>query len=552
MKRYISERTKSSSSTIHYNNNNKDEEEFYKIKIPTPITHWRTQAKLAIGSPSTSSKSRLLQSGISLGLYRRNSHNILSIPQCQVHHPSINIASSLLAQAAQTVRITPYNEFDGRGLLRYAQFRVETTTGKVSLTLVMNVEKLKECQPQLSRLVKELQRLDGAQAAAAGGDDDVDVVVGDGSVPHTNVDILDSNNNSDSNSHQGKGRIFHSIWVHCNDSEGNAIFARDISKWHPIFGPRYVREPIPGSLPPSSSSSASGTSAGDGSSGDGYLYFAPYVFRQGNMDGFIDIAKEVSEAIPPGSKVCELYAGVGMLGLSALLHHGRREKGGGGGRGLGWLRCSDENPENARCFELAVESMSRQITGRVPRSKFPKDGGRGKRGGGKNTKMQYRGSGSGGGSDLSIKDLMDSVVFESGDSSSLLPFEADPSDKVTYMQANAVSALYRGQALGADVIVVDPPRKGLDEVVLQVLSTKVNPNQLYTESPAMLSHLPRHVVNWTNDARTLIYVSCGFDALARDLDKLLSSNAGWNLVSASGYVLFPGSNHVESVVVLQR
>jgi len=50
----------------------------------------------------------------------------------------------------------------------------------------------------------------------------------------------------------------------------------------------------------------------------------------------------------------------------------------------------------------------------------------------------------------------------------------------------------------------------------------------------------------------LIYVSCGFDALARDSDGLLTSNAGWKLESATGYVLFPGSNHVETVVVLRR
>ena len=314
VKRYINAPTKS--NILHHTNNEGTEDEFYKIRIPTPITHWRTQAKLAIGPPTSSSKSRILQSGISVGLYRRNSHNILSIPQCQVHHPNINVASSLLSQAAQNVRITPYNEFDGRGLLRYAQFRVETTTGKVSLTLVMNVEKLKECQPQLSRLVKELQRLDAglggddgqgserSRSVSSEGDDEVDYDDG--------VGIISNNNSNDNKPHQG--RIFHSIWVHCNDSEGNAIFARDISKWHPIFGPRYVREPIPGSS--SSGGSVGVDDDGDEGGGDGYLYFAPYVFRQGNIDGFTDIAKEVSMAIPSGSKVCELYAGVGLLGLS--------------------------------------------------------------------------------------------------------------------------------------------------------------------------------------------------------------------------------------------
>ena len=120
------------------------------------------------------------------------------------------------------------------------------------------------------------------------------------------------------------------------------------------------------------------------------------------------------------------------------------------------------------------------------------------------------------------------------------------------MQANAASALYRGQALDADVLIVDPSRKGLGEIVLQQLSQKINTKQMYAEKPTLISHLPKHTINWTNDVRTVVYVSCGFDALARDLDVLLSSNGGWKLESATGYVLFPGSNHVETVVVLRR
>ena len=150
----------------------------------------------------------------------------------------------------------------------------------------------------------------------------------------------------------------------------------------------------------------------------------------------------------------------------------------------------------------------------------------------------------------SIKDLMDSML-SSENGSDIMP-ETNPTERVTYLQANAALALYRGQALGADVLIVDPPRKGLDEVVLQQLCQKINGKQLYAEKPTLIAHLPRHTINWTNDVRTLIYVSCGFDALARDLDGLLTSNAGWKLDSATGYVLFPGSNHVETVVVLRR
>lgn len=123
--------------------------------------------------------------------------------------------------------------------------------------------------------------------------------------------------------------------------------------------------------------------------------------------------------------------------------------------------------------------------------------------------------------------------------------------KASYMVASAGEALKSGQALGADVLVVDPPRKGLEEEVLKELCRPVNPNQPQVESPKVLT-MPDEMVNWTNDVRTLIYVSCGFDALVSDCDQLLSSQGGWRLERATGYVLFPGSNHVETVCVFHR
>jgi len=511
----------------NYYDDDEDDDSFYQIKIPSPITQWRTQAKLAVAPASSWSRA----AGCKIGLYQRYSHDVLSIPDCKVHHPSINRAIDVITRATQTVRTPAYVEDTGEGLLRYVQCQVELSTGKVCLSLVMNAEKFKECQPHLSYLVKELKRND---------------------------------KNHD---------LWHSIWVHCNDSRGNAIFARDAGRWHPVDGPPYLREGIPGSDPERR---------------EGLLYFSPHVFRQGNLEGFGEIAREVREAIPSGSRVCELYAGVGLLGLSALLHHGKQadaaaENGDGSSDstirgGLQWLRCSDENPENARCFDRAVNSMPKHITGRTPR-KFQKNNKK-RKGKGRNNKSKRGQNQQQSSSDelLSIKDLMDSVMAEDGGRAP--PPENDPSERVTYLQANAASALYRGQALGADVLVVDPPRKGLDEAVLAQLCLPRSSKQPYAEKSNMLSHLPRHTINWVNDARTLIYVSCGFDALARDLDQLLGTGrrsgggsskrdrggggggdsngsgsgggGGWKLESATGYVLFPGSNHVETVVVLRR
>jgi len=92
---------------------------------------------------------------------------------------------------------------------------------------------------------------------------------------------------------------------------------------------------------------------------------------------------------------------------------------------------------------------------------------------------------------------------------------------------------------------------GLEEEVLVQLCKPHNPKQTYAEDPMFLDG-PRYATNWANDVHTLIYVSCGFDALASDCDRLLKGNAGWKLESATGYVLFPGTNHVETVAVFKR
>jgi SAM-dependent methyltransferases related to tRNA (uracil-5-)-methyltransferase len=148
--------------------------------------------------------------------------------------------------------------------------------------------------------------------------------------------------------------------------------------------------------------------------------------------------------------------------------------------------------------------------------------------------------------DVELSQIMNDILQENNN---------DPASsrkgKVTYMVASAASALHQGQALGAGVLIVDPPRKGLEEEVLVQLCKPHNPKQLYTEDPLFLQG-PRYSINWVNDVHTLIYVSCGFDALASDCDRLLKGNAGWKLESATGYILFPGSNHVETVAIFKR
>ena len=83
---------------------------------------------------------------------------------------------------------------------------------------------------------------------------------------------------------------------------------------------------------------------------------------------------------------------------------------------------------------------------------------------------------------------------------------------------------HNGETARADVIVVDPPRKGCDETLLETI-VKMQPEKV-------------------------VYVSCDSATLARDL-KYLCAN-GYELTVCRGVDQFPQSVHVETVVLLSR
>lgn len=106
-------------------------------------------------------------------------------------------------------------------------------------------------------------------------------------------------------------------------------------------------------------------------------------------------------------------------------------------------------------------------------------------------------------------------------------------ERLFYDNLNAEEAIEAGQCEEADVIIVDPPRKGLDKAVMDLL-LGIHPTQQHSSS-----------------LHTLIYVSCGYEALERECRELLASGR-WKVKEAQGFVLFPGSDHVETVVVFER
>ncbi|MBA3721477.1 MAG: hypothetical protein H0W88_03655 [Parachlamydiaceae bacterium] len=99
----------------------------------------------------------------------------------------------------------------------------------------------------------------------------------------------------------------------------------------------------------------------------------------------------------------------------------------------------------------------------------------------------------------------------------------DVASKVSFhtgVAANMLSILD-----GADVAIVDPPRKGLDGAVLAALQT-------------------------APDLKQIVYISCGWDGFKKDCDILLES--GWRLSHGEGYWFFPGSNQVEILAIFKK
>ncbi len=331
--------------------------------------------------------------GIKMGLYSLGSHEVIPIPKCRVHHPRINEAVYVIGYSAKMLKLDGYSESKMRGHLRYVQLSVERKSGKVQATLVWNAASFREARPHLQLLVKKMNQ----------------------TAPH----------------------LFHSVWANFRTGPGNKIFSFTPKSWHRCYGPEFIVEKlnaVPGNVP--------------------RLYFSPPVFHQANLDAFEGVAASVQRMVPEGSDVCELYAGMGLLGATVVRKSSR-------------VRCSDLNPFGARAFSRWRAELSASLQ-----------------------------------------------------------------ERVSFENQSAEKALESGQAEGSTCLIVDPPRRGLDTLVLKCLTSD------------------KRFDPCTATVTTLVYVSCGLEAFKKDATALI--RGGWRVKEVEGHVLFPGSDHVEIVALFQR
>jgi tRNA/tmRNA/rRNA uracil-C5-methylase (TrmA/RlmC/RlmD family) len=321
------------------------------------------------GFESTRLKAKLaVRKSAKIGLFKKGTHEVIDIPNCLVHHPSINQAVLFLRQKILEENIPLYAEASTTPSLRYIQLFVDRKTNLIQLTLVLNGS---ATTPEFDRFCNSLLSQD----------------------------------------------LWHSIWINFNISAQNQIFG---PTWNLFWGETFLWQTLKNTE----------------------IAFHPASFSQIHLNLFEQMLETIESWIPEKTRLLELYAGVGAIGLS-LAHKCER------------LVLVENNPFSKLSFEASLKKLSAA--------------------------------------------LQKSISYYALDAS-----KTDLSDSST--------------------ILVDPPRKGLDPHLLNALSQVTN--------------------------KQLIYVSCSFERFERDCKALLHS--GWKLKEAKGYLLFPGTNSIETVALLEK
>ncbi|KAG2497257.1 hypothetical protein HYH03_004841 [Edaphochlamys debaryana] len=221
----------------------------------------------------------------------------------------------------------------------------------------------------------------------------------------------------------------------------------------------------------------------------------PGSFVQANYGAMQEVLRRIGEMVPPGSRVTELHAGIGVIGLSLAAS-----------RALASLRLVEINPHAAAPFAASLDRLRR----REPRPPLP-------------THIDY-------------------VTAEAG---------------------SAPGAFLAG----CDVLVVDPPRKGLGPSLLAALTTPAPAPAARGDAVSKATETGAEAAGSKGAAgleqeeavaaapatglpRRLVYLSCGFRALQGDLAALVEG--GWALRSASAHMFFPGTDSLETLVLLER
>ncbi|KAG6541565.1 hypothetical protein Mapa_017087 [Marchantia paleacea] len=401
------------------------------------VWHWRCRAKLAVRGTCDNPL---------IGLYEEGSHVVVDIPNCRTHHPRINAAVELVKDAIRTLGVEPYDEETQTGQLRYLQMVMTTfnsslpateryAEGKVQVTLVWNAREEKSVEAALLQPMADfLWRKGGLGRRVA--------------TP-----------------------ILHSVWANFQTTRTNIIFG---GKWRHLLGEQQLWERV----------------------GGADICFTPASFGQANLQAFEALLRRLQKKVKRDSAVVELYAGVGIIGISLAVTRACRS-----------VKCVEVNKEARDSFQLSLA--------RVPESVDCK------------------------------------ISWHCADAS------VSP---INWLE-------------GADVVIVDPPRKGLDAPVIEALRLASLRGQGKQKSPSYSNANRVEKRPWIVRAKqdsvvkdsssdwqevmdvvwpdTLVYVSCGWESFKRDCAALTEGDA-WHLDDGHAFNFFPGTDSIETLAVFKR
>lgn len=114
--------------------------------IPSPKeTAYRNSAKLVIGGRFTDPV---------IGMYRRESHDILDISNCSLHHPLINRIVASTRKGIIKGKVPIYHARSGQGLLRYLVIRVAENENRAMVVIVTS----KRCYNEMHHLAAFIRK----------------------------------------------------------------------------------------------------------------------------------------------------------------------------------------------------------------------------------------------------------------------------------------------------------------------------------------------------------------------------------------------------------
>ena len=96
------------------------------IPSPKPL-HYRNSARFVVAGRSTAP---------AIGIYRRNSHDVIDIADCPLYHPLVNQVVQAVREGIKKGKVPVFSERSSTGLLRYLVVRVSEAENRVMAVFV--------------------------------------------------------------------------------------------------------------------------------------------------------------------------------------------------------------------------------------------------------------------------------------------------------------------------------------------------------------------------------------------------------------------------------